>query len=131
MTTENAAETTRESCCDGPDLSLPVDDVEADVAVLSALANRTRYGALRVLDAADGAVCSCEFVGPLDVSQSGVSHALTVLHDAGLVSRRKDGRWRYYSLTPRAERLLAALDAEREAVDEDGDAAAVEVTVDE
>ncbi len=88
--------------------------MESDVATLSALSNRTRYGALRVLAAADAAVCACDFVAPLDVSQSGVSHALAMLHEAGLVSRRKEGRWRYYSLTPRAARLLDALDAERD-----------------
>jgi DNA-binding transcriptional ArsR family regulator len=49
------------------------------------------------------------------VSESAVSHALADLVDAGLVDRRKAGKWRYYRTTDRAARLLDALDATREA----------------
>jgi DNA-binding transcriptional ArsR family regulator len=42
-----------------------------------------------------------------------VSHALSDLHDAGLVTRRKDGTWRYYEPTDRAVALLDALDRTR------------------
>lgn len=80
-----------------------------DVAALQALANETRYAALRFLARADGEVCACRLTEPLDVSQSTVSHALSRLHEAGLLDRRKDGRWRYYRPTERAERLLAVL----------------------
>jgi DNA-binding transcriptional ArsR family regulator len=47
------------------------------------------------------------------VSDSAISHALSDLRDAGLVTRRKDGTWRYYEATDRAEALLAALDDTR------------------
>jgi ArsR family transcriptional regulator len=52
------------------------------------------------------------------VSQSAVSQALSRLFSAGLVERRKEGRWRYYSATPRADRLLQALDETR-SIDDD------------
>ena len=87
-----------------------MEEVEADVAVLSALANPTRYGALRALRAADGEVCACDLAGPLDASQSAVSHALSKLYDVGLVTRRKQGRWRHYSTTTLANRVLAVFD---------------------
>jgi len=48
----------------------------------------------------------------VDVSDSAVSHALSELTDAGLVARRKEGKWRYYRTTDKAERLLGALAAE-------------------
>jgi DNA-binding transcriptional ArsR family regulator len=48
------------------------------------------------------------------VSESAVSHALGDLTTAGLVDRRKDGRWRYYAVTERATALLSALDATAE-----------------
>jgi len=48
------------------------------------------------------------------VSQGAVSQALSRLFSAGLVERRKEGRWRYYGATARAERLLGVLDETRE-----------------
>ena len=87
--------------------------VDADVRTLSALGNRTRYETLRLVADADEEVCVCELEPALDVSQGAVSQALSRLYGAGLVDRRKDGRWRYYSATPCAERLLRVLDDTR------------------
>jgi ArsR family transcriptional regulator len=83
------------------------------VQVLTALGNDTRYEALRLIAAAGGGVCVCELEPALGVSQSAVSQALSRLYAAGLVSRRKDGRWRYYAATPRATVLLNTLDETR------------------
>ena len=47
------------------------------------------------------------------MSDSAISHALTQLTDAGLVDRRKDGKWRKYSVTNRATAMLVALDGSR------------------
>lgn len=95
-----------------------VADVSADVAVLSALGNETRYRIVRLLTTADDDLCVCEFESLLDVSQSGISHALSTLVDAGLIERRQDGRWRYCRATPLAEGVLDALDATGEDDDE-------------
>ncbi|GAB3034411.1 ArsR/SmtB family transcription factor [Natronobiforma cellulositropha] len=84
-----------------------------DLEALSALANETRYTIVRLLIAADEDLCVCELVPLLEVSQSAVSHALSQLHDAGLVTRHKDGKWRKYAPTPRAIALVAALDGTR------------------
>ncbi|NHN41924.1 winged helix-turn-helix transcriptional regulator [Halorubellus sp. JP-L1] len=81
-----------------------------DVNALRALADDTRYRIVRLLAAAGEELCVCEFAPLLSVSESAVSHALGDLTDAGLLTRRKDGRWRYYGPTPRARALLAALD---------------------
>lgn len=101
-------------CCGDARHGLTAHDVELDVRTFSALANDTRYEALRHLAAADEEVCACELVPALDVNQSTTSRALGALYRAGLVDRRKEGRWRYYATTPRAERLLAAVDETRE-----------------
>ena len=111
-------------CCDGDvedrmdrleRLGAAVADVpvDGDVAALSAAADPTRYRLLRLLDAARSELCVCELAPLVDVSESAVSHALSSLADAGLVTRRKDGRWRYYRRTERAELLLAALESTR------------------
>lgn len=80
---------------------------------MSALANETRYKIVRILHTAGEELCVCEFSPLLDVSDSAISHALSQLTDAGLVTRRKDGKWRKYKTTVRADALLVALNGSR------------------
>ena len=87
--------------------------LEDDVGVLSALANETRYKIVRILHVADEELCVCEFSPLPDVSDSAISHALSQLTDAGLLTRRKDGKWRKYRATPRANAVVVALDGSR------------------
>lgn len=96
---------------DGLAAEVPADRA-SDLAALKTLGNETRYRIARLLVAADE-LCVCEIAPLVDVTDSAVSHALSDLADAGLVSRRKDGQWRYYRATDRAERLVDALDDTR------------------
>ncbi|WP_254862036.1 ArsR/SmtB family transcription factor [Halovivax gelatinilyticus] len=89
------------------------DDPTPDLIALSTLGDATRHRLVRLLVAAEGELCVCELSPLVDVSDSAISHALSDLTDAGLVSRRKEGTWRYYRPTERAERLVAALDDTR------------------
>ena len=84
--------------------------VSTELEVLSALANRTRHTLVRVLVAAGEELCVCELNAVVDVSESGLSHALSELVDAGLVTGRKDGRWKKYRTTNRAVALVTVLD---------------------
>jgi DNA-binding transcriptional ArsR family regulator len=115
----------RGGCCDA-DVEARLDSLRSyrsavptdpgvDLTALKTLGNDTRYTIVRLLSAAGRALCVCEIDPLVDVSDSAVSHALSDLRDAGLVARRKDGTWRYYETTARAEALLAALDETREA----------------
>ena len=110
-TTDSVAE--RRRCCEA-EHTLSERELAADVRTLAAVGSETRYEALRLIVERDGGACGCELEPALDVSQGAVSQALSRLYAAGLVSRRKEGRWRYYSVTPRAERLLDVLDETRE-----------------
>ncbi|MFB6154603.1 MAG: ArsR/SmtB family transcription factor [Haloferacaceae archaeon] len=104
-----------EDCCDS-DVEKRLDELQtlADDAfagdssrpVFAALGNETRYRLTRALAVADGELCVCELEPLVDVSGSAVSHALSDLVDAGLVTRRKDGNWRYYTATQLANALL-------------------------
>lgn len=85
-------------------------DVDGDVEALSAMGSDTRLRIVRALAAAEGEVCVCEVDAVLDVSSSAVSHGLATLRSAGLVTRRREGRWAFYDATERAERLLDALE---------------------
>ena len=116
-TQRESADGDRSGCCSVAD---PVSEAElaADVQTLTALGNDTRYEALRLIAGSEEGVCVCELEPVLGVSQGAVSQALSRLFSAGLVERRKEGRWRYYSATPRAEKLLEALDETRSMDDE-------------
>ncbi|WP_415382741.1 ArsR/SmtB family transcription factor [Halosimplex sp. TS25] len=90
--------------------ALGAAQVDAELDVLSALANETRYTLVRVLVAAGEELCVCELNAVVDVSESGLSHALSALVEAGLVTDRKDGRWKKYRATNRAVALVTVLD---------------------
>jgi ArsR family transcriptional regulator len=102
-------------CCSGGySHSLTESAVAVDVELLATLGTDTRYEALRLIAEADDDVCVCEIEPALGVSQGAVSQALSRLFSAGLVERRKEGRWRYYTATDRAQRLLGVLDETRD-----------------
>lgn len=86
----------------------------SDLAALRAMGDATRHRLVRLLAASETERCVCELTPLVDVSESAVSHALSDLVSAGLVTRRKEGSWRYYGATDRAEALLDALDRTRE-----------------
>lgn len=90
--------------------ALGTEQVTAELGVLSALANETRYTLVRVLVAASEELCVCELQAVVDVTESGLSHALSKLVDAGLVDGRKDGRWKKYRATNRAIALVTLLE---------------------
>jgi ArsR family transcriptional regulator len=117
---DTAPHETSPACCSAGH-SLSDEDVADDVAVLTTLGNDTRYEALRLIAGADEELCVCEIEPSLGVSQGAVSQALSRLFSAGLVERRKEGRWRYYAPTERATRLLETLDATRAGDETSGD----------
>lgn len=98
-----------DACC-APPGEIDSDALSADLQLLTAMGNDTRYELLRrIADTEDG-VCVCDLEGAVGVSQSAVSQALSRLYTAGLVTRRKEGSWRYYEPTETAVALLEALD---------------------
>lgn len=81
------------------------------LTVLSALAEPTRLGAMRLLE--DGAEhCVCELMVKLDASQSRMSRHMKVLRDADLVVDRRDAQWVRYRRNPDlAPEIIDLLDA--------------------
>lgn len=65
-------------------------------SVFRALANEDRLRLLAVLR--EGERCACELEAALDAPQSTVATHLRTLRDAGLVKRRRKGKWSYYRL---------------------------------
>ncbi len=89
---------------------LGTEQAQAELDVLSALSNETRYTLVRVLVAARKELCVCELNAVVDITESGLSHALSALVEAGLVEGWKDGRWKKYRATNRAVALVTVLE---------------------
>lgn len=53
-----------------------------------------------------GELCVCELCDALRVTQSTLSTHLQVIRAADLVVTRKEGKWSYYAIAPRAKRLV-------------------------
>lgn len=80
-------------------------------AALKALASVQRREIIRTLSRCGGEpgktccaadeVCACKLSEHLGLAASTISHHMSVLREAGLVSARKDGTWVYYR--PRRE----------------------------
>lgn len=69
----------------------------AEAALFKALGDEKR---LRMLDmvAANPGICACALLEEFEMSQSTLSHHMSLLKGAGLVSCVKRGRWCHYTL---------------------------------
>ena len=105
---------TIDECC--PQLlTAPLDEAEAGLlaAGFKALADPIRLRLLSLIaNAPDGTACSCDLEEPVGKTQSTVSHHLSVLAEAGLITKEKVGRWVNCTVVPdRVSALRDALDA--------------------
>ncbi|NBB82196.1 MAG: metalloregulator ArsR/SmtB family transcription factor [Alphaproteobacteria bacterium] len=85
-----------------------------------ALADRTRVRTVMMLDGAGDELCLCQIIDVLGLAPSTVSQHLAVLYRAGLVERRKEGRWHFFKLPADPEPMVGnALDWARAALADD------------
>ena len=104
---------TIEACCE-PLLAgaLTEDEAEELAAAFKVLADPARLRLLSLVAAAPtGEACACDLTEPLGRTQPTVSHHLSVLVDAGLLTREKRGKWAWFRPVP--ERLAVLRDALR------------------
>ena len=66
------------------------------IAVAKALSDENRVRIMLALR--DGELCLCQLVEVLDLAPSTVSKHTDLLRQAGLITRRKQGRWHYFGL---------------------------------
>jgi DNA-binding transcriptional ArsR family regulator len=79
-----------------PEVSVP----DSLPTFLKLLAEPNRLRILALL--AQGEQCVCDIESALGLPQNLVSHHLAALRRAGLLLDRKDGKWVYYRIEPRA-----------------------------
>ncbi len=103
---------TLDACCT-PLQDSPLNHADADqlAAAFKALSDPIRLRMLSLIATApDGSACSCDLEAPVGKSQPTVSHHLSVLADAGLITKEKVGRWVYCAVVPeRLAQLRAVL----------------------
>jgi DNA-binding transcriptional ArsR family regulator len=66
------------------------------LAITKALSDESRLRGL--LAVKDGELCLCQIIQVLGLAPATVSKHMEILERAGLVQRRREGRWRYYRL---------------------------------
>ena len=102
---------TFETICCAPVLAGALSDGDAEdlAAAFKVLADPVRLRLLSLIASTDEA-CACDLVEPLERSQPTISHHLSVLTEAGLLTREKRGKWAWYRVVPeRLEGLRNAL----------------------
>ena len=78
---------------------LPAAEAQALAEVFKVLADPTRVRLLRYLAESEaGTVCSCHLPALLGVGQPTLSFHMGKLHEAGLVSRERRGRWVHWAV---------------------------------
>ena len=107
MKSTSAHEHDDDDCCPGTACDLlAADEATVLAATFKALADPTRVRLLRYLAESEaGTACACHLPDALGISQPTLSFHMNKLHDAGLVSREKRGRWVHW--TVRAQSLEA------------------------
>jgi ArsR family transcriptional regulator, arsenate/arsenite/antimonite-responsive transcriptional repressor len=89
--------------------SMSADDAAITATVFKALADPHRVRVVNLLATRREAVCVCDLVAMLGVSQPTVSFHMKKLVDAGLLEREQRGKWAYYSLRDDAVRRLGGV----------------------
>jgi len=88
-------------------MKLDTSQLERVATIFRAFAESTRLAILQELK--DGEISVSEIVGRLTTSQANVSKQLKLLHDAGLVKRRKSGTQVLYEIADPMVLELCAL----------------------
>lgn len=65
--------------------------------VFKAFCDETRLKVLEMLK--DGEQCACVLLEDVEIGQSTLSHHMKILVDSGVVLERKQGKWKYYSIS--------------------------------
>ena len=79
------------------------------VEIFKALNDKTRISIFYLLIRSGESICVCEIVDSLEEAQSNISRHLKILKNAGLIEERKEGQWKYYSITEKGDQFMTHL----------------------
>lgn len=109
-TTHPLATDLADAClCEAPVGAIDPTRAAQVAKTFKALADPARVRLLSIIASAPGGdACVCDLTEPVGLSQPTVSHHMKILADAGLVTRRQQGRWAHFAVAPGARELLGA-----------------------
>jgi ArsR family transcriptional regulator len=103
--------TTEAAICCPPMFRTPINEYQASelADVLKAMADPARLRLISIIASSPGGeACACDLAAPLGRSQPTVSHHLTQLVKAGLLTREQRGKWAWFRLN--ADRVAQICD---------------------
>ncbi len=71
--------------------------------VFRAFCDGNRLAILHML--CGGEKCACQLRDELSIGQPTLSHHMKILCESGIVNARKEGKWTYYAIGPKAKEL--------------------------
>ena len=71
--------------------------------IFKAFCDENRLQILQLLQG--GERCTCELLEEMSLSQPTLSHHMKILCDSGVVTGRKEGKWMYYTISPKGAAL--------------------------
>ena len=89
--------------------TLTDEEATATAELFRALGDPARVRLVNIIATNGGAVCLCDLIEPVGLSQPTVSHHMKKLVEAGLVEREQRGKWAYFSLKRDAVEKLAVV----------------------
>ena len=103
--------TMTEACCStGCETPLSTGAAQGLAVVFKALSDPVRLRLLSMIASCeDGEICACDLIEPVSRSQATVSHHLSVLVSAGLLTREQRGKWAWFGLAPERRDLVHRL----------------------
>jgi len=69
---------------------------EEKIGLFKALADQSRLEIVDMLSC--GELCACMILEKFNITQPTLSHHMKILCDCGIVNKRKEGKWMYYSI---------------------------------
>lgn len=96
------SESVEQGCCEQVlGTLLDEDEAAALAAGFKLLSDPVRLRLFNLIATAEsGEVCACDLAEPVGRSQPTVSHHLSMLVDAGFLTREQRGRWAWYQAVP-------------------------------
>tara|TARA_Y100000590_G_scaffold454553_1_gene601561 strand:- start:50 stop:397 length:348 start_codon:yes stop_codon:yes gene_type:complete len=83
--------------------------VEYPLEIFKALSEETRFRIIFILRNAKNELCECDIADILDVPQYNISKHLNILDSAGMIKKRKEGRWIYLSLSDSLDKFKSSV----------------------
>ncbi len=83
--------------------------MEYPLEIFKALSEETRFRIIYILIKAKEELCECDLADILNIPQYNVSKHLNILDNAGIIKKRKEGRWIYLSLSDYLDKFKSTI----------------------